>query len=85
MHSIEIVCRIYTNLEAGFLLSSFFDPEDGDELFPRNVGCVTFIPEDWTLHRRLFYLIKEVEEEEEEEEGEGGGGGGRRRGGGGGE
>jgi hypothetical protein len=64
MHTIKIVCRIYINFQAGSLLSLLFDTEDWDDLFPEmsidfQRTTWRYIPEDSTLHKRLFDKIKE--------------------------
>jgi hypothetical protein len=46
--------RAFYQLQAGFLLGLFFNPEDGDEIFLRNVGWLStdytkLMPEEITL------------------------------------
>jgi hypothetical protein len=50
-------------LHPGFLLSLFFDPEDGGNMILQNVGWLAgrhYIPEDRTLYKYRFqaYLNK---------------------------
>jgi hypothetical protein len=49
------VALLATFFHAGFLLGSLFDPEDGDDMFLRNVGdfqraAQRYIPGDRTFH-----------------------------------
>jgi hypothetical protein len=38
LHNVEFEALLVTCFHAGFLLDLFFDPEDGGEMFLRNVG-----------------------------------------------
>jgi hypothetical protein len=44
-------------LADGFLLGSFFDPEDGSDIFLLNVRSI-YIPEDNTLHKQGCEILK---------------------------
>jgi hypothetical protein len=52
-----------TCFNAGFLLGIFFDPEDGGDIFLRNIGWLSmatlrYIPEDSILHNHCCENLK---------------------------
>jgi hypothetical protein len=59
-----VVALLSTFFHTGFLLGLFFNPEDGGDMFLRNVGWLStdytarYIPEDRTLHEHRCENLK---------------------------
>jgi hypothetical protein len=49
-------CSAFHLLHAGSFLSLFFDPEDGGDMFLRNVGCLSMQIDGVTSQKFVFFI-----------------------------